>query len=77
LAGPRGQIVIADRAETLPKEPNGVRSAAVVEDETLFDPAYPNVILVPLTKDRRLAIPDLSLAMLAIQRQIALAIGLG
>ena len=35
----------------------------VVEDETLFDPAYPNVILVPLTEDRRLAIPDLSVAI--------------
>ena len=32
----------------------------MIEDETLFDPAYPIVILVPLTEDRRLAIPDLS-----------------
>ena len=37
--------------------------AVVVEDEALFDPAYPNVILVPLTEDRRLAIPDLSVAI--------------
>jgi hypothetical protein len=35
----------------------------VVEDETLFDPAYPNVILVPLMEDHRLAIPDLSVAI--------------
>jgi hypothetical protein len=35
------------------------------------------VILVPLAEDRCLAIPDLSVAMLAIRRQIALAIGLG
>ena len=40
-----------------------MRPAVVVEDETLFDPAYPNVILVPLTEDRRLAIPDLSVAI--------------
>jgi len=40
-----------------------LRPAVVVEDETLFDPAYPNVILVPLTEDRRLAIPDLSVAI--------------
>jgi mRNA-degrading endonuclease toxin of MazEF toxin-antitoxin module len=47
----------------LPKEPNKLRPAVVVEDENLFDPAYPNVILVPLTEDRRLAIPDLSVAI--------------
>jgi mRNA-degrading endonuclease toxin of MazEF toxin-antitoxin module len=35
----------------------------VVEDEALFDPAYPNVILVPLTEDQRLAIPDLSVTI--------------
>ena len=40
-----------------------MRPAVVVEDETLFDPAYPNVILVPLTEDQRLAIPDLSVAI--------------
>lgn len=50
-------------ATPLPKEPNKLRPAAVVEDETLFDPAYPNVILVPLSEDRRLAIPDLSVAI--------------
>jgi mRNA interferase MazF len=35
----------------------------LVEDETLFDPAYPNVILVPLAEDQRLAIPDLSVVI--------------
>jgi uncharacterized protein YifN (PemK superfamily) len=35
----------------------------VVEDDTLFDPAYPNAILVPLTEDADLAIPDLSVAI--------------
>ncbi len=32
----------------------------MVEDHELFDRAYPNVILVPLTEDERLAIADLS-----------------
>jgi mRNA interferase MazF len=64
LAGfPGGQIVVADWRDALPKEPNKLRPAIVVEDETLFDPAYPNVILVPLTEDQRLAIPDLSVAI--------------
>jgi mRNA interferase MazF len=58
-----GQIVVADWRDALPKEPNKLRPAVVVEDETLFDPAYPNVILVPLTEDQRLAIPDLSVAI--------------
>jgi len=58
-----GQIVIADWRDALPKEPNKLRPAVVVEDEDLFDPAYPNVILVPLTEDQRLAIPDLSVVI--------------
>ena len=59
-----GQIVIADwRGDALPKEPNKLRPAVVVEDDGLFGPAYPNVILVPLTGDAGLAIPDLSLAI--------------
>jgi len=58
-----GQIVLADWRDALPKEPNKLRPAVVVENETLFDPAYPNVILVPLTEDQRLAIPDLSVAI--------------
>jgi mRNA interferase MazF len=58
-----GQIVIADWRDALPKEPNKLRPAVVVEDESLFDPAYPNVILVPLTEDQGLAIPDLSVAI--------------
>ena len=58
-----GQIVVADWRDALPTEPNKLRPAVVVEDETLFDAAYPNVILVPLTEDQRLAIPDLSVAI--------------
>ena len=55
-----GQIVIADWRDALPKEPNKLRPAIVVEDDTLFDQSYPNVILVPLTEDANLAITDLS-----------------
>lgn len=58
-----GQIVIVDWRDALSKEPNKPRPAVVVEDDALFDPAYPNVILVPLSEDRRLAIPDLSVAI--------------
>jgi mRNA interferase MazF len=61
--GSRNQVFIADSRDGLPKEPNKLRPAVVVDDEALFDPAYPNVILVPLTEDQRLAIPDLSVAI--------------
>jgi mRNA interferase MazF len=64
LALRAGQIVLADwRGDALPKEPNKLRPAVVVEDDRLFDPGYPNAILVPLSEDRRLAIPDLSVAI--------------
>jgi len=56
-----GQIVLADwRGDALPKEPNKRRPAVVVEDDGLFAPAYPNVILVPLADDAALVIPDLA-----------------
>jgi mRNA interferase MazF len=55
-----GQIVLVDWRDALPKEPNKLRPAIVVEDGELFDSSYPNVILVPLSEDRELASPDLS-----------------
>lgn len=56
-----GQIVLADwRGDALPKEPNKRRPVVVVEDEGLFALAYPNAILVPLTDDVTLVIPDLA-----------------
>jgi uncharacterized protein YifN (PemK superfamily) len=56
-----GQIVLADwRGDALPKEPNKRRPAVVVEDDGLFMPDYPNVILVPLADDIGLVIPDLA-----------------
>jgi len=59
-----GQIVVADwRGDARPKEPNRLRPAVVVEEDGLFAPGYPNAILVPLTEDTALAIPDLSVAI--------------
>jgi mRNA interferase MazF len=58
-----GQIVIAGWRDALAKEPDKTRPAVVVEDHELFADSYPNVILVPLTDDGRLAIPDLALAI--------------
>jgi mRNA interferase MazF len=63
-AFPAGAIVLADwRGDALPKEPNTLRPAVVIEDDGLFAPGYPNVLLVPLTEDAALAIPDLSVAI--------------
>lgn len=59
-----GQIVLVDWRDALPKEPNKKRPAAVVEDSELFDPSYPNLILVPLAEDPHLAIADLSVEIL-------------
>lgn len=59
-----GQIVLADwRGDALPKEPNKRRPAIVVEDDELFDPDHPNVILVPLTSDAGLVMPSLAVAI--------------
>jgi mRNA-degrading endonuclease toxin of MazEF toxin-antitoxin module len=59
-----GQIVLADwRGDALPKEPNKLRPAVVVEDDGMFAPSYPNAILVPLTDDATFAIPELSVGI--------------
>lgn len=59
-----GQIVLADwRGDALPKEPNKLRPAVVVEGDELFAPNYPNAILVPLTEDATFAIPELSVSI--------------
>jgi len=58
-----GQIVLVDWRDALPREPNKLRPAIVVEDDTLFDPDYPNVILVPLSANSHIAPPDLTLAI--------------
>jgi len=56
-----GQIVLVDWRDALPREPNKLRPAIVVEDRELFAPAYPNVILVPLGDEDELVIADLAL----------------
>jgi mRNA interferase MazF len=58
-----GQIVLADWRDALPKEPNKLRPAIVVEDSDIFDLNYPNVILVPLSENRLMVAPDLSVAI--------------
>jgi mRNA interferase MazF len=55
-----GQIVVVDYRDALPKEPNKIRPCVVVEDADLFDPSYPNVIVVPLTDDARFVIQALA-----------------
>jgi hypothetical protein len=56
-----GDIVIVDwRGGASPTEPNSLRPAVVVEDETLFAPDYPNILVVPLTSDAGIAMPSLS-----------------
>jgi mRNA-degrading endonuclease toxin of MazEF toxin-antitoxin module len=46
-----------------PPEPNKLRPAVVVQDIELFDPAYPTVLVVPMTGDPDLAIPDLTVVL--------------
>ena len=66
-----GQIVAvgwrkepADPAQNpQPPEPNKLRPAVVVQDTDLFDPAYPTVLVVPMTGDSALAIPDLTVVL--------------
>ena len=41
-----------------PPEPNKLRPAVVVQDCELFDPAYPTVLVVPMTGDLALAIAE-------------------
>ncbi|MHB8245332.1 MAG: type II toxin-antitoxin system PemK/MazF family toxin [Acidimicrobiales bacterium] len=51
-----GSIVVVDwRAGALPQEPNRLRPAVVIEDDDLFPEGYPNMIVVPLTRDEGLA----------------------
>ena len=64
MAGFRaGQIVIADWRDATPKAANKLRPAVVIEDDALFGPGYPAVILVPLTEQAELAMPSLSVAI--------------
>jgi mRNA interferase MazF len=66
-----GQIVAVDwrkepadpAQDPQPPEPNKLRPAVVVQDTDLFDPAYPTVLVVPMTGDSALAIPDLTVVL--------------
>lgn len=51
-----GRIVVVDwRGGALPREPGRLRPAVVVEDHELFPDRYPNMLVVPLTRDEGLA----------------------
>jgi mRNA-degrading endonuclease toxin of MazEF toxin-antitoxin module len=51
-----GSIVVVDwRGGALPHEPSRLGTAVVVEDHELFPNEYPNVLVVPLTRDEGLA----------------------
>jgi mRNA interferase MazF len=53
---PAGSIVVVDwRSGALPHEPSKLRPAIVVEDHELFPDEYPNVLVVPMTRDEGLA----------------------
>ena len=62
-----GQIVTVDwrkdpddpAQDPQPPEPNKLRPAVVVQDTELFDPAYPTVLVVPMTGDPAPTEPDL------------------
>ncbi len=58
-----GQIVIADWPDAIPREPNKLRPAVVIDDTELFDSLYPAVILVPLSDRADFVIPSLSVAI--------------
>ena len=51
-----GSIVVVDwRGGALPHEPSKLRPAVVIEDHVLFPDEYPNMLVVPLTRDEGLA----------------------
>jgi mRNA-degrading endonuclease toxin of MazEF toxin-antitoxin module len=51
-----GSIVVVDwRGGALPQEPTKLRPAVVVEDHELFPDEYPNMLVVPLTREEGLA----------------------
>lgn len=59
-----GQIVLVDwRGDAIAKEPNKLRPCVIVEDERLFDPAFPNVLVVPLTERSDFIIPSLAVVI--------------
>jgi mRNA-degrading endonuclease toxin of MazEF toxin-antitoxin module len=51
-------VLVDWRGGALPVEPTRLRPAVVVEREGLFPEAYPNLLVVPLTRDGGLAYPS-------------------
>jgi mRNA interferase MazF len=51
-------VLVDWRGGALPREPNRLRPAVVVEDHELFPDQYPNTVVVPLTRDQGLAHPS-------------------
>jgi mRNA interferase MazF len=66
-----GQIITVDwrkepndpAQDSHPPEPNKLRPAVVVQDCELVDPAYPTVLVVPMTGDPALAMADLTVVL--------------
>ena len=48
-------MVVDWRGGSLPHEPDKLRPAVIVEDHELFPEEYPNILVVPLTRDEGLA----------------------
>ena len=46
-----------------PPEPNKLRPAVVVQHTDLLDPTYPTVLVVPMTGNPALVIPDLTVVL--------------
>ncbi len=53
-------MIVDWRGRALPSEPTKVRPAVIVEDQDRFPEGYPNVIVVPLTRDESRVIPTFS-----------------
>jgi len=53
-------VLVDWRLGAVPHEPTKIRPAVVVEHHELFPDAYPNVLVVPLTRDEGLAYPTFS-----------------
>lgn len=55
-----GPIVLLDwRGDALPKEPNKLRPCIVVQDQALFDPSFPSLLVVPIAESNTFLIPSL------------------
>jgi mRNA interferase MazF len=59
---PAGAIIVVDWRGGQHPEPGGLRPGVVVEDSHLFA-SYPSMLVVPLTRDERLAHADLAVRL--------------